>query len=91
MNDTAEGGPAQSTIPLKEAASLLWDFYRDALRSLTLLPLNVLRQKKNVKIPLSSFKESLFFNLRPNGLQISLLLTFEIFGSARNHGKKFPK
>ena len=33
------------TIPLKEAASLLWDFYRDPLRSLTLIPLNVLSQK----------------------------------------------
>ena len=35
----------QWTIPLKEAASLLWDFYRDPLRSLTLLSLNVLSQK----------------------------------------------
>ena len=33
------------TIPLKEAASLLWYFYRDPLRSLTLLSLNVLSQK----------------------------------------------
>ena len=33
------------TIPLKEAASLLWYFYRDTLRSLTLLSLNVLSQK----------------------------------------------
>ena len=33
------------TIPLKEAASLLWDFYRDPLGSLTLLYLNVLSQK----------------------------------------------
>ena len=33
------------TIPLKEVASLLWDFYRDPLRSLILLPLNVLNQK----------------------------------------------
>ena len=32
-------------IPLKEAASLLWYFYRDPLRSLTLLSLNVLSQK----------------------------------------------
>ena len=29
--------------------------------------------------------------LRPNGLQISMLLAFEIFGSARNHGKMFLK
>ena len=35
----------QWTIPLKEAASLLWYFYRDPLRSLTLLSLNVLSQK----------------------------------------------
>ena len=33
------------TIPLKEAASLLWYFYRDPLRSLTLLSLNDLNQK----------------------------------------------
>ena len=35
----------QWTIPLKEAASLLWYFYRDPLRTLTLLSLNVLSQK----------------------------------------------
>ena len=35
----------QWTIPLNEAASLLWDFYRDALRSVTLLSFNVLSQK----------------------------------------------
>ena len=35
----------QWTIPLKEAASLLWYFYHDPLRSLTLLSLNVLSQK----------------------------------------------
>ena len=35
----------QWTITLKEAASLLWDFYRDPLRLLTLLSLNVLSQK----------------------------------------------
>ena len=35
----------QWTVPLKEAASLLWYFYRDPLRSLTLLSLNVLSQK----------------------------------------------
>ena len=35
----------QWTIPLKDAASLLWDFYRDPLRSLTLLSLNVFSQK----------------------------------------------
>ena len=35
----------QWTIPLKEAASLLWYFYRDPLRSLTLVSLNVLSQK----------------------------------------------
>ena len=35
----------QWTILLKEAASLLWDFYRDPLRSLTLLSLNVSSQK----------------------------------------------
>ena len=35
----------QWTILLKEAASLLWDFYRDPLWSLTLLSLNVLIQK----------------------------------------------
>ena len=33
------------TIPLKEAASLRWYFYRDPLRSLTLLSLNVLSEK----------------------------------------------
>ena len=33
------------TIPLKEAASLLWYFYRDPLRSLTLLSFNVLSKK----------------------------------------------
>ena len=33
------------TIPLKEAAGLLWDFYRDPLQSLTLLSLNVPSQK----------------------------------------------
>ena len=37
--------PGQLTMPLKEAASLLWDFYRDPLRSLTLLSLNVSSQK----------------------------------------------
>ena len=31
------------------------------------------------------------FNFRLNGLQITMTLTFEIFGSARNHGKKFLK
>ena len=36
---------SQWTIPLKEAAGLLWYFYRDPLRSLTLLSLNVLSQK----------------------------------------------
>ena len=36
---------AEWTIPLKEAASILWDFYCDLLRSLTLLSLNVLCQK----------------------------------------------
>ena len=35
----------QWTIPLKEAASLLWEFCRDPLRSLTVLSLNVLSQK----------------------------------------------
>ena len=35
----------QWTIPLKEAASLLWYFYRDPLRSLTSLSLSVLSQK----------------------------------------------
>ena len=39
----------------------------------------------------SSSKESLIFNFRPNGLQITMILTFEIFGRARNHGKKFLK
>ena len=37
----------QWTIPLKEAASLLRYFYRDPLRSLTLLSLNVLSQKSS--------------------------------------------
>ena len=36
---------SQWTIPLKEAASLLWYFYRDPLRSLTFLSLYVLSQK----------------------------------------------
>ena len=27
------------------------------------------------------------FNFRSNGLQISVILTFEIFGHASNHGK----
>ena len=31
------------------------------------------------------------FNLKPNGLQTTMLLTFEFFGCGRNHGKKFPK
>ena len=35
----------QWTIPLKGAASLLWDFYRDPLRPLTFLSLNALSQK----------------------------------------------
>ena len=30
------------------------------------------------------------FNFRPNGLQMTMLLTFEIFGRARNYSKKFP-
>ena len=36
---------SQWMIPLKEAASLLWDLYHDALQSLTFLSLNVLSQK----------------------------------------------
>ena len=31
------------------------------------------------------------FHFRPNGLQIAMILTFEIFGRGGNHGKKFPK
>ena len=88
MDQFAKGGLIQRTILLKEA--LLWDLYRDPLRSLTLLSLNVLHQAKNRKIPFSSFKEPSFL-MRPNGLQISTLVTFEIFGSPRNHGKKFQK
>ena len=30
-------------------------------------------------------------NFRPSGLQITMILTFEIFGRARNHGRKFLK
>ena len=36
---------ARMDYTAKKAASLLWDFYRDPLRSLTLLSLNVLSQK----------------------------------------------
>ena len=49
-------GKLQRTIPLKEAASLLWYFYHDPLRSLTLLSLDVLSQ--NRKMAFSSSKES---------------------------------
>ena len=31
------------------------------------------------------------FNFRSNGLQITVILKFEIFGRARNHGEKFLK
>ena len=50
---------SQGTIPLKEAASLPWYFYRDPLRSLTLLSLNVLNQKSYL-MAFSSSKESSF-------------------------------
>ena len=53
-----EETPNKWTIPLKEAVSLLWDFYRDALRSLTLLSLNVLSKK--CKISFLALK-SLYF------------------------------
>ena len=35
--------------------------------------------------------KSLHFCAGPNSLKITMLLTFEIFGHARNHGKKFPR
>ena len=37
------------------------------------------------------FQRALSFNLRPKCFQITILLTFGIFGRARNHGKRFPK
>ena len=40
---------------------------------------------------LSSFKEPSFINLRPTGLQITMLLLFEIIGHESNYGKNFPK
>ena len=46
---------------------------------------------KNRKMAFSISKESSFLISNPNGLQITMLLTFEIFGRARNHGKKFLK
>ena len=47
-------------LPLKEAASLLWYFHHDPLRSLTLLSLNVSRwsETKNLKI---SNSDNIFF------------------------------
>ena len=47
----------------KKAASLLWNFCRDPLRSLILLSLNVLA--KNRKVPFFSFKEPSFLILDP--------------------------
>ena len=42
--ETGDNPSLKWTILLKEAASLLWYFYRDPLRSLTLLSLNVSSQ-----------------------------------------------
>ena len=33
----------------------------------------------------SSSEENSFFNFRPNGLQITMILTFEIFGALGGH------
>ena len=35
--------------------------------------------------------KNLISNLRPKDLQITMLVMFEIFGRAMNHGEKFPK
>ena len=45
VNLVTSKGKAMDDTTKKEAASLRWEFYRDALRSLTLLSLNVLSQK----------------------------------------------
>ena len=55
------------TIPLNKAASLFWEFYRDPLRSLTLLSLNILSQ--NRKMVFSSSKEPSFLILDPMALK----------------------
>ena len=39
----------------------------------------------------SEIKNEDIFNFRLNGVQLTMILTFEIFGRARNHGKKFLK
>ena len=41
----------------------------------------------NLSLPL----KALLFNVKPKCLQITMLWMFEIYGCARNHGKKFSK
>ena len=73
------------TIPLKEAASLLWGFYRDPLQSLTLLSLNA----KNCRMAFSSSKEPSFLISDPTVFNDNVINVWNQFGRARNHGKKF--
>ena len=48
-------------------------------------------QCKPVGLPTKCSIELLVSNVKPTYFQITIPLTFEIFGRARNHGKMFPK
>ena len=48
-------------------------------------------QKYHISYKTKRIQRAFIFNLRPNCFQITMLLTFEIVGRARNQGKKFLK
>ena len=73
----------------KEVASLFQNVLPWSFAALTLLFLNVYSQ--TTYDCFFYLYRGLGFNLRPQCFQITMLLTFSMFGHERSHGEKFPK
>ena len=75
----------QLKILPKEAAGLLRNFLPRSYAALTLFSRNV--ENKNAHVSFLYLQRNLTYNLRHRGIQTTVLSMFEIFGTARNHGK----